>query len=60
VYTYVAENETTPKTFSIAHAEKYKIPFIKEVQKATGNKLKLFVIPGSPPAWMKDNRDRAH
>ncbi len=59
-YTYVAENDTALKTFSIAHDQKYKIPFIKEVQAATGNRLKLFVTPWSPPAWMKDNHEMAH
>ncbi len=59
-YTYVADNDAELKTFNIAHDEKYKIPFIKEVQKATGNKLKLYVSPWSPPAWMKDNNDMLH
>src|SRR5258706_7912972 len=59
-YTYVADNDAALKTFNIAHDEKYKIPFIKEVQKATNGKLKLFVSPWSPPAWMKDNNDMLH
>jgi glucosylceramidase len=59
-YTYVADNDATLKTFSLSHDEKYKIPFIKEVQKATNGKLKLFVSPWSPPAWMKDNNDMLH
>jgi glucosylceramidase len=59
-YTYVADNDKDLKTFNVAHDEKYKIPFIKEVQKAANGKLKLFVSPWSPPAWMKDNNDMLH
>ena len=59
-YTYVADNDKDLKTFSLAHDEKYKIPFIKEVQKAANNTLKLYVSPWSPPAWMKDNNDMLH
>ncbi len=59
-YTYVDDNDASLKSFNLAHDEKYKIPFIKEVEKATNNKLKLFVTPWSPPAWMKDNNDMAH
>jgi glucosylceramidase len=59
-YTYVADNDGSLKTFSVAHDEKYKIPFIKEVEKATDGKLKLFVSPWSPPGWMKDNNDMLH
>lgn len=59
-YTYVDDNDASLKTFNLSHDEKYKIPFIKEVQKATNNKLQLFVSPWSPPAWMKDNNDMAH
>ena len=59
-YTYVADNDKDLKTFNLAHDEKYKIPLIKEVLAATNNKLKLFVSPWSPPAWMKDNNDMLH
>ena len=57
VYTYVDENDASLKTFNLAHDEKYKIPFIKEVEKATNNHLTLYVSPWSPPAWMKENND---
>ncbi len=59
-YTYVADNDASLKTFNLAHDEKYKIPFIKEVQKAANNHVTLFVTPWSPPAWMKENNDMAH
>src|SRR5205809_3416760 len=59
-YTYVADNDADLKTFNVAHDEKYKIPFIKEVQKAANGKLNLFVSPWSPPAWMEDNNDMLH
>src|SRR4051794_29745230 len=49
VYTYIDENDASLKTFNLAHDEKYKIPFIKEIEKATNNKLTLYVSPWSPP-----------
>ena len=59
-YTYVSDNDAALHSFSVAHDEKYRIPFIKQVIAATGNKLHLFVSPWSPPAWMKDNNDMLH
>ncbi|MXV50152.1 glycosyl hydrolase [Pedobacter sp. HMF7647] len=54
-YTYVADNDKDLKTFSVAHDEKYRIPFIKQAFAAAGGKLDMFVSPWTPPAWMKDN-----
>lgn len=59
-YTYVADNDTLLKTFSVVHDEKYRIPFIQKAMAAAGGKLTLFVSPWSPPAWMKDNNDMLH
>ncbi|MBD3749031.1 MAG: glycoside hydrolase family 30 protein [Sphingobacteriales bacterium] len=59
-YTYVTDLDTSLKSFDIKHDEVYKIPFIKKVLAATQNKLKLFVSPWSPPAWMKTNHDMLH
>jgi glucosylceramidase len=59
-YSYVGNNDRDLKTFDIGHDKKYRIPFIKEAIKATGNKLNLFVSPWSPPAWMKTNNDVLH
>ncbi len=56
-YTYVSENDKTLASFSIAHDEKYRIPFIKKALHAAGGTLPLFVSPWSPPAWMKDNNN---
>jgi len=55
-YTYVDENDTELKSFSIAHDEQYKIPLIKKAMEAAGGKLNLYVSPWSPPAWMKGNK----
>jgi len=44
------------KSFNVAHDEKYKIPFIKEAQKAIGNNFTFYFSPWSPPAWMKSNK----
>lgn len=60
MYTYVKEGDKELASFSLAHDEKYKIPFIKKAIQATGGKLNLFVSPWSPPAWMKDNNDMLH
>jgi glucosylceramidase len=54
-YTYVEDNDVALKTFSVAHDETYRIPFIKKAIAAAGGKLTLYVSPWSPPAWMKDN-----
>jgi glucosylceramidase len=54
-YSYVSDSDPDLKTFSVAHDEKYKIPLIKMAMTAAGGRLKLFVSPWSPPAWMKDN-----
>ena len=54
-YSYVEEGDSALKTFSVAHDEQYKIPLIKQAIAAAGGKLKLFVSPWSPPAFMKDN-----
>jgi glucosylceramidase len=54
-YTYVSDNDTELKTFSVAHDEQYRIPFIKQAIAAAGGKLTMYVSPWSPPAWMKDN-----
>ena len=59
-YTYVAENDSSLKTFSIEHDRKFRIPFIKKAIAAAGGKITLFCSPWSPPAWMKTNNDILH
>lgn len=59
-YTYVADYDSSLKSFDVKHDEIYKIPLIKKALMATQNKLKLFVSPWSPPAWMKTNHDVLH
>ena len=59
-YSYVQDGDKDLKTFSVAHDEKYRIPFIKEAIAAAGGKLTLFASPWSPPAFMKDNHDMLH
>jgi glucosylceramidase len=39
----------------VAHDEKFRIPLIKQAMAAAVGRLRLFVSPWSPPAWMKDN-----
>lgn len=55
-YTYVTENDTALKSFSVARDEKYKIPMIKEAQKRIGKNFTFYFSPWSPPAWMKSNK----
>jgi glucosylceramidase len=59
-YTYVSDGDSTLRTFSIAHDLRYRIPLIKRAMAASGNRLKLFASPWSPPAYMKDNNDMLH
>ncbi|MFT3824336.1 MAG: glycoside hydrolase family 30 protein [Chitinophagaceae bacterium] len=59
-YTYVKDNDASLSTFSVAHDEKYRIPFIQQAIAAAGGKLTMFVSPWTPPAWMKDNNDLLH
>ncbi|MDQ2752630.1 MAG: glycosyl hydrolase, partial [Bacteroidota bacterium] len=49
-YSYVSDDDKDLKTFSVAHDEKYRIPFIKKVIAAAGGKLTIFASPWSPPA----------
>jgi len=60
MYSYVQPGDKALKTFDISHDKKYRIPFIKAVDAATAGKLKLFISPWSPPAFMKDNNDVLH
>jgi len=59
-YTYVTEGDKDLTSFSIAHDLHYRIPLIKRAMTASGNRLKLFASPWSPPAYMKDNNDMLH
>lgn len=59
-YSYVKENDSLLRTFSVEHDQQYRIPFIKAAIRAAGGKLPLYVSPWSPPAWMKDNNDVLH
>src|SRR5689334_21809813 len=59
-YTYVDEGDKDLKSFSIAHDLRFRIPLIKQAMAASGNRLKLFASPWSPPAYMKDNNDMLH
>lgn len=56
-YTYIAEKDSTLKTFNIDHDKKYKIPMIKAAQQLIGADLMFYGSPWSPPAWMKDNNN---
>jgi glucosylceramidase len=59
-YTYVDEGDKELESFSIAHDLQFKIPLIKKAMAASGDRLKLFASPWSPPAFMKDNNDMLH
>jgi len=59
-YTYVSDNDSALTTFSVAHDEQYRIPFIQQAIEAARGRLTLFVSPWSPPGWMKDNNDMLH
>jgi glucosylceramidase len=59
-YTYVDDGDGELTSFSIAHDLQFKIPLIRKAMTASGNRLKLFASPWSPPAFMKDNNDMLH
>ncbi|HVU56405.1 MAG TPA: glycoside hydrolase family 30 protein [Puia sp.] len=59
-YSYVKDNDKDLTSFSVAHDEQYRIPFIKQAIASAGGHLRLFVSPWSPPGWMKDNNDVLH
>ncbi|GAC1658516.1 MAG: glycoside hydrolase family 30 protein [Gemmatimonadaceae bacterium] len=59
-YTYVDEGDTKLSSFSVAHDRQFRIPLIKRAMAASGNRLKIFASPWSPPAFMKDNNDMLH
>lgn len=54
-YTYVNEEDSALKSFTIEHDKKYRIPFIKKAIQTAGGKLTLYASPWSPPAFMKSN-----
>ncbi|MEW8969153.1 MAG: glycoside hydrolase family 30 protein [Mesobacillus sp.] len=56
-YTYVEENDTELKTFSIERENKYVLPLIKDAVKVRGEELTILSSPWSPPAWMKTNNE---
>ncbi|MBI1767866.1 MAG: glycoside hydrolase family 30 protein [Bacteroidetes bacterium] len=55
VYTYVSDGDAELRSFNIDHDRKFKIPLFKKAIETTQGRLKTFVSPWSPPAWMKDN-----
>jgi len=58
MYDYVSLNDTSLKSFTLSHDEKYKMPLIKQAMKQAGNKVTVYASPWSPPAWMKDNNNK--
>lgn len=61
MYTYDDQaGDKDLKNFSIAHDEKYRIPFIKGALEVAKGNIKIFASPWSPPAWMKTNNDMLH
>src|SRR5216117_1017402 len=59
-YSYVTDGDKDLTSFTIAHDLQFKIPLIKRAMTASGNHLKLFASPWSPPAYMKSNHDMLH
>jgi len=59
-YIYVAEGDSSLKSFSISHDMEFRIPFIKQAIAAAGGKLTLYASPWSPPSFMKTNGEMLH
>lgn len=55
-YTQTAD-DTLLADFTIEKDKKFRIPFIKEAMKTSGNQITFFASPWSPPAWMKSNNN---
>jgi len=57
-YAYTeTDGDVSLEHFSIEHDRKYKIPLIKAAIERSGNDVRLFASPWSPPAWMKTNNN---
>ena len=48
------------KSFSLDRMKENALPLLADVQKYTGKKLELLASPWSPPAFMKNNKERVH
>ncbi|GAA2751815.1 O-glycosyl hydrolase [Amnibacterium kyonggiense] len=48
-------NDFSLNDFSVAHDEKYLIPYIKAAQDAAGKPFRLMASPWTAPSWMKNN-----
>lgn len=59
-YTYIDENDTSLRSFSIAREFKYVIPMIQEASIIRNEPIAILASPWSPPAWMKTNQDMNH
>jgi glucosylceramidase len=59
-FSYTEEGDKDLTSFSVAHDETYRIPFIKKAMEYAQQKFYIFASPWSPPAWMKDNHDILH
>lgn len=55
IYAHVEQGDSDLSTFSLARDRRYIIPFLKDAQACSGEKIMLFASPWSAPAYMKDN-----
>ncbi len=63
--TYSAMGDRKPENpeqapFSLERVDRYITPFIQSIQKRMGEKAHIMLSPWSPPAFMKNNGERAH
>jgi glucosylceramidase len=56
-YTYIEEGDAGLESFSVDHDLEFRVPLIKKALETTGGKLKIYVSPWSPPAFMKTNKN---
>ena len=54
-YTYVAEGDSSLKSFDVAPDRRARLPMIRGALKAAGGTLTTFASPWSAPGWMKTN-----
>jgi glucosylceramidase len=61
MYTYAeVEGDKNLDHFTIEHDMKYRIPMIQQAMKVSGDQLRFFASPWSPPPWMKTNGEMKH
>lgn len=60
MYDYLKKDDATLESFDISRDDEYIFPLLKAAEETRGAAINLLATPWSPPAFMKDNKDRKH